>query len=186
MRTTIYQLIAYVFYPAWLLAGALDYWCHRRSSIERTSGFIESLYHLAQLATIAIVVLGIAFFAGSMTMFAIVIAAGTTHTVLSYFDVRFTERRRYISPLEQHAHAVLDVIPLVAIALWVVLEGPRAASDWSVRLRVPMLATGEIIALFVSVFVVAAGPVLEELRRTARAARRMHRPDTQTGFATIK
>jgi hypothetical protein len=185
VRSTLYHLIAYGFYPAWLIAGAFDYLCHRRSAIERTSGFGESLYHVAQLATIAIIVLGIAVFAGSMTMFAVVVAAVLTHTALSYFDVRFTERRRYISPLEQHVHAVLDVLPIVAVALWIVLEWPGAAGAWQVRLRTPMLGTIEIVAILVSVFVVAGGPVLEELWRTSRAARTRTSSD-HIGLATIK
>src|SRR5690606_6298255 len=49
VRASIFQLIAYGFYPAWLIAGGIDYWCHRHSSIERTSGVVESLYHVAQL-----------------------------------------------------------------------------------------------------------------------------------------
>lgn len=166
MRTTIYQVIAYGFYPAWLVAGAFDYWCHRRTAIERTSGFIESLYHVAQLATIALIVFGIAFFAGSMTMFAIVAATGVAHTVLSYLDVRFTERRRYISPLEQHVHAVLDVMPLVAIALWIALEWSNAQESFAVQLRDPMLGPAQSAAILLSVCVVAGGPVLEELWRT--------------------
>lgn len=179
-------MIAYGFYPAWLIAGGIDYWCHRHSSIERTSGVVESLYHVAQLVTIAIIVFGIALFAGSMTVFAIVIAAGIAHTVLSYLDVRFTEKLRYISPLEQHVHAVLDVVPLVAIALWILVEGSGVAGDWRVRLRDPMLETWQIVALLASVFIVAGGPVLEELWRTARAASRKHVSSGQAGFATIK
>lgn len=189
MRTAMYELIAYVFYPAWLLAGALDYWCHRRSAIERTSSVTESWHHLAQLGTIAVIVLGISFLAGSMSVFAIVAAAGIAHTVLSYLDVRFTERRRYISPIEQHVHAVLDIVPLVAIAVWIVLEWSNAAGDLHIRLRDPMLETWQTVAILVSVFVVAAGPVLEEVWRTSRVAARMRDSrdsDDQAGFATIK
>ena len=183
MRDSIYQLLAYGFYPAWLLAGAGDYWCHRRSAIERTSGSGESLFHVAQFATIAIIVLGVALLEGSFTAYVIVGAAGVLHTVLSYFDVRYTERRRYISPLEQHVHAVMDIVPLVAIALYIVLEWPDGQS-WAVRLRSPMLEPLEVATLFVSVFVVAGGPVIEEMVRTARATKRL-RPD-HIGLATIK
>lgn len=185
MRSTLYYLIAYGFYPAWLLAGAGDYWCHRRSAIERTSGQIESRYHLAQFATIAIIVLGIALFEGSAALFVIVIAAGLAHTSLSYFDVRFTEKRRYISPLEQHVHAVLDVIPLAAIALWIVLEWRDGAGTWGIALRDPMLSPLELTAVLVSVFIVAGGPVLEEFWRTVRVARERRRSD-HSGLATIK
>jgi hypothetical protein len=186
MSRAIYQLIAYGFYPAWLIAGAFDYWCHRRSSIESTSGVVESLYHVAQLATMAIIVLGIALFAGSLTAFAIVVAAGLCHTVLSYLDVRFTDQRRYISPLEQHVHAVLDIVPLASIALWIVLEWPNASGTWRLQWRTPMLSGLQLAAIFISVFVVAGAPVLEELWRTARAAGRMRKSGDHIGLATIK
>ena len=41
-------------YPAWLLAGAGDYLCHRRTDIEHTSGAKESWLHLAQFLTLLI------------------------------------------------------------------------------------------------------------------------------------
>ena len=171
MRASLYQLIAFGFYPAWLLAGAFDYWCHRRSSIERTSGATEARYHLAQLATIAVIVFGIAFFEPSRAVFVIVVVTSLVHTVLSYFDVQFTERRRYISPLEQHVHAVLDIVPLAAIALWLVMEW-ATASSWTIQLRDPMLESSWVIAIIVSVLFVAGCPVLEELWRTQRFAAR--------------
>jgi hypothetical protein len=177
VRFTLYHLLAFGFYPVWLLAGAGDYLCHRRSNIERTSGYVEGLYHVAQFATIAVIVLWIAFFAASMAVFAIVAASGIAHLLLSYFDVRYTERLRYISPFEQHIHAFLDVIPLAAIAVWVVLEWSQGRESWSIALREPMLSATQITLLLVSVCVVAGGPILEEFVRTMRA--RVQR-ETQT------
>ncbi|KKJ01741.1 diguanylate cyclase, partial [Burkholderia gladioli] len=40
--------------PVWLAAGLADWWCHRRSRIEATSGLRVSLLHLAQLAEVGI------------------------------------------------------------------------------------------------------------------------------------
>ena len=31
--------------PLWILAGLADWWCHRRTAIERTSGLRENLFH---------------------------------------------------------------------------------------------------------------------------------------------
>ena len=183
MRSDIYSLIAYGFYPAWLLAGGVDYLCHRRSDIEHTSGWIEGVFHVAQLATIVVIVLGIALFAPSLALFVIVALAGIAHTALSYADVRFTQPRRHISPLEQHAHAFLDVLPIVAIACWIVIEWPIADGSSRVALREPGLREGELAAVLIGIFVLGGGPVLEELWRTLRVATHDER---QAGFATIK
>jgi Ca2+/Na+ antiporter len=180
----IYALIGYVFYPLWLIGGGIDYLCHRRTAIERTAGFTESLYHLGEFVTIAIIVLGIALFDPSLTVFAILIAAVVLHTALSYLDVTFTERRRYISPLEQHAHALMDVMPLAVVALVIVLEWSNAAHTWAIHLRDPMLGTAELLAVLVTLLIGAGGFVVEELWRTAHGPARSR--DDHIGLATIK
>jgi hypothetical protein len=181
---SIYALIGYGFYPAWLLGGGIDYLCHRRTAIERTAGFAESLYHLGEFLTMAIIVLGIALFEASLSVFTVLIAAVTLHTLLSYLDVKFTERRRYISPLEQHAHAFMDIIPLAAVALVIVLEWPKAAQTWGIDLRTPMLGTAELLAVLVTLLIGAGGMVMEELWRTAHGPARASRD--HIGLATIK
>jgi hypothetical protein len=181
---SIYALIGYAFYPAWVLGGALDYLCHRRTAIERTAGFAESLYHLGEFVTIAIIVLAMALFEASLTIFIVLITAVVLHTTLSYLDVKFTERRRYISPLEQHAHALMNVIPLAAVAVLIVLEWPNAAQTWAVELRSPMLGTAKLLAILVTLLIGAGGLVIEELWRTAHGPARASRD--HIGLATIK
>lgn len=184
MRSSIYQLIAYCFYPLWLIAGAVDYVCHRRTAIERTSGFHESLYHVAQFITMAVIVICIALFAGSLTMFVLLVSTVLLHTVLVYLDVRFTQRRRHIPPLEQHAHAVMDVLPLVVVALVILLEWEPDVLTWAVRWRAPMLEPVQLAIIIGTIVIGAGSPVLEELWRTARGTKRAG--DDHIGFATIK
>ncbi len=47
-------LLAWGIYPLWLIAGAADLWCHRRTDIRHTSGVVESTLHLAQLGVIGV------------------------------------------------------------------------------------------------------------------------------------
>jgi hypothetical protein len=47
-------LLIGVLYPLWLLAGCIDYFCHRRTSIEQTSGIGECGFHVAQFAALGI------------------------------------------------------------------------------------------------------------------------------------
>jgi hypothetical protein len=184
VRESVYQLIAYFFYPLWLIGGGVDYMCHRHTAIERTSGFHESLYHLAQFVTIALIVICIALFAGTLSMFAVLGGAVLLHTILAYLDIRYTERRRYISPLEQHAHAVMDILPIVVVALVIVLEWSTDAFTWNIRLRSPMLEPVQLAIVIGTIVLGAGAPVLEELWRTARGSKCAS--DDHIGFATIK
>src|SRR5258708_13939304 len=47
----------YIVVPVWLIAGLSDYFCHRASHIELTSGPKESLLHVAQLTEVGVPVL---------------------------------------------------------------------------------------------------------------------------------
>ncbi|WP_245310130.1 hypothetical protein [Bradyrhizobium jicamae] len=50
-------MLMYFVLPLWLAAGFSDYLCHRATHIEKTSGWKESVLHLAQFAEMAVPVL---------------------------------------------------------------------------------------------------------------------------------
>jgi hypothetical protein len=91
------------------------------------------------------------------------------HSVLAHMDVSYTDGRRYISPLEQHIHGFMDVLPLVATTLfgvlhWDAISGGRTTHI--VGLAAPV-TSGRV--LLVASFAVLSGvPIIEELRRTHR------------------
>jgi hypothetical protein len=176
----LYQLVIYGFYPLWLLAGAADYLCHRRTHIERTAGVHESWLHIAQFVTIVLIAAGLALFAArGAVLFALVVLV-VVHTALSYVDVRYTQPRRFISPAEQHAHAFMDVLPLAAVAVIAVLDSEAALDSQAATLwRQPALTPMQLTALLGSLLVLGGIPVVEEMLRTRRAS-------TQEGLATIK
>src|ERR671926_1315697 len=117
MRDWLSALFIWGIYPAWLLAGAGDYLCHRKTTIERTSGARESWLHLAQFASLAIAFACAVLLQMSVAVFLATVALVLAHSVLSYIDVRYTDGRRRISPVEQTLHGFMDVLPLVAVAL---------------------------------------------------------------------
>ena len=43
--TLVLNVILYVLLPLWGLAGMLDWWCHRQTEIEKTSGLKEAYIH---------------------------------------------------------------------------------------------------------------------------------------------
>jgi hypothetical protein len=181
LRALLLNLLLWVLYPTWLLAGAVDYLCHRRTAIGRTSGATESWFHVAQFACLALVFAGAVFLQVSAMVFALLIAGVVIHSVLAFADVAYTDGKRYISPLEQHAHSYMDVIPLVAIALIGALNWPEMLDRAQVFALRTDVDSAEFV-LLVSFLLLTGVPIIEELTRTLRA----RRSAPHIGFATMR
>jgi hypothetical protein len=167
MQNWLTALLIWAIYPAWLLAGAGDYLCHRKTEIERTSGATESGLHVAQFVCLAIAFACAVLLQISAAVFAVLVVFGVAHSTLSYIDVRYTDGRRRILPIEQTLHGFMDVLPLVAVAILGVQHWPEIRAG-SVTF-VPRAAIDlERVLLLLSFAVLAGLPVLEELLRTLR------------------
>jgi hypothetical protein len=178
-------------YAVWLLAGIVDYFCHRRTNIAGTSGRTESWLHLAQFAALGAALLLATLLMMTPIVLVLIVTAVLGHSVLSYIDVSYTQPRRHISPLEQHAHGFLDVRPLIAVALVAALNWHQIrVGFWTLQSRNPALPTLLLVLLLGSYFLLAGAPILEELLRTlkwreaststAGAAAGRNRPETAT------
>jgi hypothetical protein len=105
-------------------------------------------------------------------------AGRETISALSYLDVRYTDGRRRILPIEQTIHGFMDVLPLVAVAVLGVQhwqEIRTASLEFTSRQRIEL----DRALLLLSFAVLAGFPILEEMLRTARS--RVH-----VGLATIR
>jgi hypothetical protein len=186
LQRLLESLFVWGLYPLWLLAGAGDYLCHRRTNIERTSGSEESWFHLLQFLALLTAFAAGALLEVNAVVFGVMVAAVLAHSVLAHLDVSYTDGRRYISPLEQHIHGFMDVLPLVAVSLFGVLhwEAISAGLTQSVVSLAAPVTSGSV--LLVASFAVLSGvPILEELWRTSR--NRLERDSHgQAGLATIK
>lgn len=182
-RELLQALLVWGLYPAWLLAGAGDYLCHRRTDIEHTSGTQESWLHLLQFLSLLLVFGAAALMNLNAIVFGLMVVLVIVHSVLAHVDVSYTDGRRRISPIEQLVHGFMDVLPLIAVALIGVLHWPQIAGLADPQLF--SLRPTELGRwLFVGSFAVLSGvPILEELARTYR-----HRgePRFQVGLVTIK
>jgi hypothetical protein len=168
-RTLITGLLVGVLYGLWLLAGFVDYLCHRGADIAKTSGAPESWLHLAQFAVLSVGMLLATMLAITPLAFTMLIIAVGAHSVLSYVDVAYPQGRRYISPLEQHSHSFMDVLPVVSVGLIAVLNWKDlTTAGWAFQVRKPSLSSGELALLLGSFFTLAGAPILEELVRTTR------------------
>jgi hypothetical protein len=179
-------LLLWGIYPLWLLAGAGDYLCHRQTDIAQTSGSRESWLHLLQFLALLIALAAGALLEVNAVVFGAMVAFVLAHSVLAHMDVSYTDGRRYISPLEQHIHGFMDVLPLVATMLFGVLHWEAidaALTTPIVSLAVPV--TSGSVLLVASFAVLSGVPILEELWRTHRQRFERERPG-QAGLATIK
>ncbi len=167
----MWNVLAYGALPLWLLAGAADWWCHRRTLIEHTSGPRESLLHLLLYAEIAIpLVLGL-FLELTTLLLALMSLGVAAHMVTSLIDTAFAQPRRHIAPIEHQIHSALEMLPLFAVVLAMLLNsGLLAQPDWGLRPPTTGMPGSTRTVILVAV-TGGALLILEELSRGLRAAR---------------
>ncbi|HVZ10278.1 hypothetical protein [Rhodopila sp.] len=160
----------------WLLAGIADWWCHRKADIEHTSGFPESALHLLMLGEAAVPVLAGLFLEISPPVLLLMAGAFIVHEATALWDVTLASKRRVVSPIEQHVHSFLEMIPLMALAFVAVLHWPQVSSifgmrgrtaDWSIRWKRQKLPATYIGSLLAAIVILEWMPYLEEAWRTS-------------------
>ncbi len=174
------NIILYVFLPLWCAAGFVDWYCHRKSKIESTSGVKESLLHALMGVQVGIpIFLCLFFHVNALVLIAFSLSL-LMHGIVAYFDIRLARKERQISILEMHAHAFLSTTPLflffmlVAINWQTLAELFHAGSSSSNHFSLIPATTSiggpyyaPVFATLLLLFCVI--PYLEELHRCARA-----------------
>jgi hypothetical protein len=172
--------LLFIVMPIWLLVGLLDWWCHRTSAIETTSGVPETVLHLLMLAEAGAAVLMGLFLEINGLVLALMLAAFIAHEVTSYADLTYAAPRRNVRPFEQRVHDYLAVVPFLALSLVFVLHWDQAVAwfgigpaklDLSLGLKREPLSPNYIIGLLTAIFIFEVVPYVEELWRGLRARR---------------
>ena len=162
--------------PAWVVIGALDWWCHRRAGIERFGPF-EPLLHLVLISLAGFPILIGLFLEINTPVVAAMMLCFLLHETVGYLDVRWAAQHRGIAPFEQRIHDYLAAVPLAALSLVVVLHWqelvllatqPIEALTQPLRLRTPPLPSGIVAGILLLVFVGNVIPFLEEFARALR------------------
>lgn len=152
-------------FPAWLVAGALDWYWHRQTKIEYTAGAHESLTHLLMGieagAGLAIALL----FESTSTAVAAGFASAIVHEATTIWDVGYAAPRRPVPPREQHTHSFLEVLPFVTAGLIAIRPRPKKCG---LRLRKNAPPAATIATLSVSALVFGLVPYFEEFVRCLR------------------
>jgi hypothetical protein len=175
------SMLMYFVLPLWLAAGFADYLCHRASSIETTSGPKESLLHLLQFSEMAVPTLAAIFLEINALVILVMIVSLILHQLTAMWDVRFAYHRREVTPIEQHVHSVLEMLPLTALLIIVALHWQQflaligmgtQVADFSLRLKEPPLPWLYVVVMLTLVLLFEILPYAEELVRTLRARRK--------------
>lgn len=160
----------YIGYAVWLIAGCVDFICHRRSDLPHTSGVAESALHLMQLFFIGCAVtIGLAFQL-SMGVLATLLVLVLAHAVAGYADSKVAYKRRDVRPFEQHVHSVLDMAPIAGllIAIWM-----RESDQWAFQLRDPPLSASHWCAIIGSALLLCVIPAAGEFAQALAVRRRL-------------
>src|SRR4051812_43559319 len=112
--------------PLWMGAGLADWWRHRKTSIETTAGTHEAVIHAVQMTEGGIPALLGLFLEVNAGVLATTYVAFWTHYGTAFWDVKYAESRREVTPNEQHIHGLLEVVPLMATSFLTVLHWDQA------------------------------------------------------------
>ncbi len=167
--------------PLWISAGAFDYILHRRSHIEATSGVYESRLHVAGIALSALPVLAGLVCEIDAGVLAIMSAGYVTHAGMTIWDIAYADERRAIVPLEQHVHAMLELLPFTALSLVALAHREQlaalaglggSAARWGLRRKHTPIPAPALMATIGAFGAFVALPFAEELLRCVRYARK--------------
>ena len=121
MRHAAELLLMAAVVPLWIAAGLADWWCHRRTRIERTSGLRENLFHWLLLAEAGVALLAAALLEITAGVLLVALAAFLAHEVTTYVELRYTVPKREVRPGEQMVHSFMEILPLLLLALLAVI-----------------------------------------------------------------
>lgn len=164
--------------PLWIAAGLADWWCHRRTVIEATSGWTENAFHWVLLAEAGLALAAVALLELNAGTLLLVFAAFLAHELTTYVELRFTWRRREIGPFEQMVHSFMELLPLLLLALVAVMGWEQvlalfgdAPLDLALRPKEQPWPVAYLAAAAAAVILLNVLPLAEEGLRCLRARR---------------
>jgi hypothetical protein len=179
-------LLMYFLLPLWLAAGFADYLCHRAAHIERTSGWKESALHLLQFAEMAVPVLAALFLEINAGVILLMIVCLVLHEATAIWDVRYANETREVSPIEQHVHSFLEMLPLMGLLIVITLHFDQfialfgfAPARFALTLKPEPLPWIYVVTVLTLTALFEVLPYLEEFVRSLRYGRQAARQKRQ-------
>jgi hypothetical protein len=171
-------VLGFVVLPMWIFMRLADYFCHRASDIEHTSGTLESTMHLAQFGLVGVPLLAGLLLRVDTGVLILAAVFAILHHIVAFVDVRYANKTRVVYPIEQMIHSFLEILPLTALILLGCLNFDQlealtgvgiAAADFGLHLRKPALPIWYVATVLSAAFGIGLGPFLEEFIRCLAA-----------------
>ena len=167
MAQLVRELLMFLLLPLWVLAGLADWWCHRRTRIESTSGWRESAFHLLMFTQMSVAALAALLLQVNLALMSLLGALFLLHEATTWLELRFVQPRRLITPAEQMVHSFMELLPLAALFLLALLAAGPA--DWALRWKDEPVPPQWLAGACGAVLVFNVLPLLEEAWRCLRA-----------------
>src|ERR1700761_7723889 len=172
----VWDILVYVVLPLWVVAGFLDYLCHRNSDIEHANVVKETALHWLMLGEVGVPLIAVVFLKVNALLMVFSALCLVAHEITGYLDLQLAMRTRVVTAFEQQVHSVLEMMPLTAMLLLFILHwgqlqallgfGPEHA-DFSITLK-PLPGWAEIVPPALAFLALAIVPYLEEFVRGLR------------------
>jgi hypothetical protein len=176
MENAAELLLMFVVIPVWIAAGLLDWWCHRRTAIERTSGWPENAFHWLLFAEAGVAVLAVGLLEIDAAVLLLVCTAFLAHEVTTFIELRYVVPLRRVGPLEQMVHSFMEILPLAMLALLAVMQWDQVqaltgagVADFSLRAKEHPWPAGYLLGVAAAVLLFNILPLAEEGVRCWRA-----------------
>ncbi|MFI2352999.1 diguanylate cyclase [Streptomyces sp. NPDC019443] len=181
IEDTTRRFLLYGVIPLWVVPAVSDWWMHKRTSIEDTSGAKESAVHALMMTEAGIpVAMGLLAKVNPLVL-SVMGGAALAHGATALYDVSLATEDREVRPVEQHIHSFLEVLPLSAMAFTAclhadevraLLRGGRGSQDWKLLPKDRPLSAKYLAALGVIIGAGVILPYAEEMTRCLRARRK--------------
>jgi hypothetical protein len=170
-------LLMAVVIPLWVLAGLADWWCHRRTDIAHTSGWIENVFHWVLLAEAGIGLLAVALLEIDAAVLMLVFASFLAHEITTFIELRYTVPLREVRPGEQMVHSFMEILPLLLLALAAVIGWDQVLAlfdedvpDFALLPKAQPWPASYLAGVGIAVLLLNVLPMAEEGWRCVRAA----------------
>jgi hypothetical protein len=102
----VWNILVWIVLPLWVVAGFLDYLCHRASYIEHANGARESLIHWLMLAEVGLPLSLAVFFRIDALLLSLMLVCLAIHQVTGYLDLKLAMATRKVTIFEHQVHSL--------------------------------------------------------------------------------
>lgn len=128
----------YAILPLWLVAGFADWLCHRHAHIENDHGCQGIVIHLLMFAEVGLPLLAGIFLKVNALVLGLMVVCFFLHEATALWDMSYAVTAGDVSPIEQHVHSFLEMIPLMAILLLASMHWRQFLALWGLGRRWPV------------------------------------------------